>query len=95
MIYIIFQKIFLKIKIILSLRPGNYSHKDRRNGRAVECGGLENRCTVTTVPGVRIPLSPPKQSDQPRISGVFVLTSAPEEACFRKVLKLKQKNPKG
>ena len=29
-----------------------------RNGRAVECGGLENRCPVSTGPGVRIPLSP-------------------------------------
>ncbi len=30
----------------------------RRNGRVVECGGLENRCSVTAEPGVRIPLSP-------------------------------------
>ena len=30
----------------------------RRNGRAVECGGLENRCSPTGEPGVRIPLSP-------------------------------------
>ena len=30
----------------------------RRNGRAVECGGLENRCSVYTEPGVRIPLPP-------------------------------------
>ena len=30
----------------------------RRNGRVVECGGLENRCSVSTGPGVRIPLSP-------------------------------------
>jgi hypothetical protein len=29
-----------------------------RNGRVVECGGLENRCPPTGGPGVRIPLSP-------------------------------------
>ncbi len=27
-------------------------------GRAVECGGLLNRCTGKTVPGVRIPPAP-------------------------------------
>ena len=31
----------------------------RRNGRVVECGGLENRCPAIAGPGVRIPLSPP------------------------------------
>ena len=31
----------------------------RRYGRVVECDSLENYCTVM-VPGVRIPLSPPK-----------------------------------
>ena len=30
----------------------------RRDGRAVECGGLENRCLPEGGPGVRIPLSP-------------------------------------
>ncbi|MBN1187558.1 MAG: hypothetical protein JXB49_35110, partial [Bacteroidales bacterium] len=35
-------------------------------GRVVECGGLENRCPATVGPGVRIPPSPPKPSDQPR-----------------------------
>ncbi len=30
----------------------------RRGGRAVECGGLENRCASQEVPGVRIPPSP-------------------------------------
>ena len=46
-----------------------------RNGRAVECGGLENRCPPIGGPGVRIPLSPPKASDQTRSSccGFFVL----------------------
>ena len=29
-----------------------------RNGRVVECGGLENRCPAIAGPGVRIPLSP-------------------------------------
>jgi hypothetical protein len=35
--------------------------KIRRDGRVVECGGLENRCSPSGEPGVRIPLSP--QSD--------------------------------
>ncbi len=33
----------------------------RRNGRAVECGGLENRCPPNGGPGVRIPLPPQKK----------------------------------
>ena len=37
-----------------------------RNGRAVECGGLENRCPAIVGPGVRIPLSPLKLSSQTR-----------------------------
>jgi hypothetical protein len=51
------------------------SADERRNGRVVECGGLENRCPATAGPGVRIPLSPPKASDQSRSSccGIFVL----------------------
>jgi hypothetical protein len=32
--------------------------RSRRNGRAVECGGLENRCPGQPGPGVRIPLPP-------------------------------------
>ena len=30
----------------------------RCGGRVVECGGLLNRCTGKTVPGVRIPPAP-------------------------------------
>jgi hypothetical protein len=57
---------FLQIKKALYLR--------RRNGRVVECGGLENRCPENSGPGVRIPLSPPKASDQSRsfCCGIFV-----------------------
>jgi hypothetical protein len=29
-----------------------------RDGRVVECGGLENRCPAIVGPGVRTPLSP-------------------------------------
>ena len=57
---------FHKIKKALYLR--------RRNGRVVECGGLENRCPPTGGPGVRIPLSPPKlsgQSHSPEADGIF------------------------
>ena len=32
-----------------------------RDGRVVECGGLENRCSPSGEPGVRIPLSPQRQ----------------------------------
>ena len=39
---------------------GEQAGYEWRNGRAVECGGLENRCSATAEPGVRIPLSPPK-----------------------------------
>jgi hypothetical protein len=35
-----------------------YGFKVRRDGRVVECGGLENRCSPSGEPGVRIPLSP-------------------------------------
>jgi hypothetical protein len=56
-----------------------------RNGRAVECGGLENRCPVSTGPGVRIPLSPPKATDQslPLIGGRdFCFIKSPNHACM-------------
>ena len=42
------------VRIPLSPRGGCA----RRDGRAVECGGLENRCPPAGGPGVRIPLSP-------------------------------------
>ncbi len=34
--------------------------RQRRGGRVVECGGLENRCGGDSTPGVRIPPSPPQ-----------------------------------
>ena len=47
--------------ITFANRKKNYTFAAlRRNGRAVECGGLENRCSVYTEPGVRIPLPPQK-----------------------------------
>ncbi len=39
----------------------------RRDGRVVECGGLENRCSPSGEPGVRIPLSPPSLAIAPFI----------------------------
>jgi hypothetical protein len=48
-----------------------------RNGRVVECGGLENRCPVTTGPGVRIPLSPQLLQKQSLFStGFFVFQTS-------------------
>ena len=44
----------------------------RRNGRAVECGGLENRCPPSGGPGVRIPF-PPQQNLQQRPGPARVL----------------------
>ncbi len=70
-----YQELFLKIHymtrlyIHLNLFSGHLEHKyllflraltgQRRDGRVVECGGLENRCSPSGEPGVRIPLSPP------------------------------------
>ena len=48
----IFRKSFPFEKFVILLQ------RKRRNGRVVECGGLENRCPATAGPGVRIPLSP-------------------------------------
>jgi hypothetical protein len=43
-----------------------------RDGRAVECGGLENRCPLYGGPGVRIPLSPQaKTAEKSTFSAVF------------------------
>ena len=42
--------------------------KLRRDGRVVECGGLENRCSPSGEPGVRIPLSPQNLSQLPKRS---------------------------
>ena len=36
----------------------SYGYNSWCGGRAVECGGLLNRCTGKTVPGVRIPPAP-------------------------------------
>jgi hypothetical protein len=38
-----------------------------RNGRAVDCGGLENRCPPYGGPGVRIPFPPPSTDQQDEI----------------------------
>ena len=43
-------------------RGGDFGWIYWRDGRAVECGGLENRCPAIAGPGVRIPLSPQCQS---------------------------------
>ena len=58
---------------------GRHNHQEKwsltghyylwRNGRAVECGGLENRCSASAEPGVRIPLSPQTKSLHPPTGG--------------------------
>ena len=60
----------------------------------VECGGLENRCSPSGEPGVRIPLSP-QSLNKPRDSGVIYFTEVPKKACFLKDLRENKYNPKG
>ena len=55
--------------ILQTIRPCLFSGRD---GRVVECGGLENRCPVRAGPWVRIPLSPPD----------FALRASPGTATF-------------
>ena len=53
-----------KSNIYYFCQPRQLMKKDaltRRDGRVVECGGLENRCSPSGEPGVRIPLSPQRQ----------------------------------
>ncbi len=52
-----------RVVVPIAIGSGGLEIEHRRNGRVVECGGLENRCSVSTEPGVRIPLSPPNSSD--------------------------------
>jgi hypothetical protein len=58
----------------------------RRDGRVVECGGLENRCSAIAEPGVRIPLSPQSLMN-PAFGGIIYFTEVLKKACFRKGLK--------
>ena len=60
--------------------------RDWRDGRVVECGGLENRYPASAGSGVRIPLSP-QHFNKPRERGVIYLTETPLKACFYKVLR--------
>ena len=58
-----------------------------RDGRAVECGGLENRCPAIVGPGVRIPLSPQRQITPAACCGIFVFGTFQTE--FEKGTKIK------
>jgi hypothetical protein len=60
-----------------------------RDGRVVECGGLENRCPPIGGSGVRIPLSPQSQNKS-RASGIVCFNKVPKKACFLKEMKVKQ-----
>jgi hypothetical protein len=53
----------------------------RRDGRVVECGGLENRCSPSGEPGVRIPLSPQTKL-LPQHAAGFLIHSWPNKACL-------------
>jgi hypothetical protein len=57
----------------------------------VECGGLENRCSPSGEPGVRIPLSPQSQFTPAARCGIFIFQTtepgSPERGS------LKNKNP--
>jgi len=48
----------------------------------VECGGLENRCSPSGEPGVRIPLSPQIKLFPQQAAG-FLFCIMPNQACFR------------
>ena len=60
----------------------------------VECGGLENRCSPSGEPGVRIPLSP-QSLNKPRTSGVVYFAEVSKEACFLKKLRKNKQDPLG
>jgi hypothetical protein len=57
-IYYFCQRLKAYLKALLLLRLAD-SEGEGRDGRAVECGGLENRFPPYGGTGVRIPLSPP------------------------------------
>ena len=57
-----------------------------RDGRVVECGGLENRFSPIGGTGVRIPLSP-QRFNNPANGGVVCFTEKPKKACFLKDLR--------
>jgi hypothetical protein len=46
----------------------------------VECGGLENRCSVSTGPGVRIPLSPQSLNALRQLAEGFLFLRSDEES---------------
>jgi hypothetical protein len=50
-----------------------------RDGRVVECGGLENRCPPIGGPGVRIPLSP-QSLNKSRQRRDYLFYRSPEES---------------
>jgi hypothetical protein len=60
----------------------------------VECGGLENRCSPSGEPGVRIPLSP-QSLNKPRVSGVVYFNDVPKKACFMKEQSENKQKPLG
>ena len=47
----------------------------RRDGRVVECGGLENRCPLYSGPGVRIPLPPQIKKGSVRSFFIFKIAA--------------------
>ena len=61
----------------------------RRDGRVVECGGLENRCSPSGEPGVRIPLSPQRQINPAACCGLFILQMS--EPCLHERRQMKNK----
>ena len=48
----------------------------------VECGGLENRCSPSGEPGVRIPLSPQSKLHLTAKPGGFLIHSLTNQACL-------------
>jgi hypothetical protein len=65
--------------------PDNYltANNKWRDGRVVECGGLENRCSPSGEPGVRIPLSP-QSLNESRQRRDYLFYRSPDENLLSK-----------
>jgi hypothetical protein len=70
-VHLIWQKV--KISLQMEWNPVKSANTFWRDGRVVECGGLENRCPPSGGPGVRIPLSPQDKLLPWQRRGIFIL----------------------
>ena len=66
----------------------------RRGGRVVECGGLENRCSPSGEPGVRIPLSPQRLNES-RHRREYLFYRSSKESLLSDGIEEKEIKPEG